>query len=183
MVIYILPLVDSYISYCNLVWSASHRTDSLDRILKIQKKYCRLVTISNYTATSRPLFQLLSILSVYDMHKYQLLIHIYRSTNSLTQIIIIIHFIIIFQISSIHQYCTRQQFNLHVPKCRTSLRQHTIVFQGPKLWNSLPLELRTSHSFNSFKRSLKSCFCLHDQFYHVLFHFTYSFYCIHMIVS
>ena len=100
-------LFDPFISYCNLVWSAPHRTGSLDRILKIQKKYCRLITFSTYTATSRPLFQLLSILSVYDMYKYQLLIHIYRPTNSLTTNNYSLHYYI--SNSSIHQYCTRQQ--------------------------------------------------------------------------
>ena len=147
--------------------------------MKIQKKFCHLITFSNYIATSRPLFQLLSILSVYDMYKYQLLIHIYRSTNSLTKN----NYSLPYYISNsfIHQYCTRQQYNLHVPKCQTFLRQRTIVFQSPKLWNSLPLELRTSHSLNSFKRSLKSFLLLNYMInsFMTCFILLILFYCIH----
>ena len=36
---------------------------------------------------------------------------------------------------------------------RTNIRQFTIVFQGPKLWNSLPVHFRlTSSSYNVFSR-------------------------------
>ena len=49
-----LTLVDPYVSYCNLVWSLSHATMKLDRIHKLQKKYCRLITFP----TLRPLLDL-----------------------------------------------------------------------------------------------------------------------------
>ena len=148
-----MTLVDPYISYCNLVWSSPTKNGHLDKILKIQKKFCRLITFSHYTATSRPLFQLLSILSVYDTYRYQLMIHVYKITNNLIENYYSLQYYVVN--SAIHQYSTRQNTNLHVPKCRTSLRQATIVFQGPKLWNSLPLEIRTNPSLNSFKKSLK----------------------------
>ena len=44
-----MTLVDPYISYCNLVWSSPTKTGHLDKILKIQKKFCRLITFSHYT--------------------------------------------------------------------------------------------------------------------------------------
>ena len=63
-----LTLVDPYMSYCNIVWSAPNNTDQLDKILKLQKKYCRLITFSDFRAHSKPLFQRLSILSVYNKY-------------------------------------------------------------------------------------------------------------------
>ena len=148
-----LTLVDPYVSYCNLVWSLSHATTKLDRIYKLQKKFCRLITFSNFTAPSRPLFQHLSILSVYDKYKYQLLIHVFKSSHNL----IPNHYSCQYYIknSTIHQCNTRQKNNLHIPKCRTCLRQNTIIYQGPKLWNALPDGIKSSKSLNIFKKQLR----------------------------
>ena len=137
------------------------------------------------------------------MYKYQLLIHIYRSTNSLTSHNkIIIHFIIIFQILLFISIAPRQQFNLHVPKCRTSLRQQVrptflvvpkaslVVprFQRKTLggrafpvaeaqaWNSLPSHVTSSSSLASFKRSLKTELFLRsyvEAWYRLMLHVTF----------
>ena len=150
-----LTLVDPYVSYCNLVWSLSHAATKLDRIYKLPKKNCRLITFSNFTAPSRPLFQHLSMLSVYDKYKYQLLIQVYKSSHNL----IPNHYSCQYYIknSSIYQHNTRQQNNLHIPKCRsrTCIRQNTIIYQGPKLWNALPDGMKSSNSFNIFKKQLR----------------------------
>ena len=149
-----LTLVDPYISYCNLVWSAPHCTGQLDKIFKLQKKYCRLITFSDFTAHSRPLFQRLSILSVYDKYKYQLLIYIYKISHGL-----ISNYYsqgLFTKNTLIHDYDTRQKNNLHLPKCRTSLRQQTVIFQGPKFWNMLPSEIRSSPSLGVFKCKLRN---------------------------
>jgi len=139
--------------YCNLVWSLSHATTKLDRIYKLQKKFCRLITFSNFTAPSRPLFQHLSILSVYDKYKYQLLIHVFKSSHNLIPNYYSCQYYI--KNSTIHQCNTRQKNNLHIPKCRTCLRQNTIIYQGPKLWNALPDGIKSSKSLNIFKKQLR----------------------------
>ena len=59
-------LVNPYISYCNLVWALPHETTNLNKFLRIQKKYCRIITFSKFNEHSRLLFVKLSILSVYD---------------------------------------------------------------------------------------------------------------------
>ena len=118
-----------------------------------QKKFCRLITFSNYTEHSRPLFVKLSILNVYEVHKHQLLTHIYSTqnkliTNTYSQTYYNAN-------SKIHDHNTRQKDNLHIPMCRTSTKQNTIAFQGPKLWNSLPMDMRSSISINIFKTKVK----------------------------
>ena len=60
-----------------------HKSTQLDRKMRIQKNYCRLITFSKYDAHSRPLFVRLSILNVYEVHKYQLLSHIFCISNNL----------------------------------------------------------------------------------------------------
>ena len=39
--------------------------------------------------------------------------------------------------------------------CRTKIKKFSILFKGPNLWNSFPLEIKSSYSYNSFKANLK----------------------------
>ena len=103
-----MTLVNPYICYCNIIWSSPHKTSNLEKILKIPKKYWRLITFSKFTEASRPLFQKLHILSVYDTYKYQLLIHIYKTINKLIPISVYYYAIN----ASIHDHDTRQRSNL-----------------------------------------------------------------------
>ena len=51
---------------------------------------------------------------------------------------------------------TRQQNNLFVPPTRTLTGEREMRVEGPKLWNSLPEEIKNSASMHSFKRNLKA---------------------------
>jgi hypothetical protein len=146
-------LVHPYVNYCNLIWASPVKSVQLERILKVQKKYCRLITFSNFVEHARPLFVRLCILNVYEIHKLLLLSHIYVITNGLTKNEYSQQYYIVN--SDIHQYNTRQKNNLHIPNCRTSTKQNTISFQGPKLWNSLPMDVRSSPSIMIFKRKVR----------------------------
>ena len=78
-----LCFVEPYISYCNIVWAQSKPTTQLDKILRVQKKYCRLITFADYRAHSEPLFKQLLILNVYKIHIYQLSLFMYKQLNKL----------------------------------------------------------------------------------------------------
>ena len=144
-------LVNPYISYCNLVWALPHEITNLKKILRIPKKYCRIITFSKFNEHSRPLFVKLSILSVYDTYKYQLLIHVYKEIKNISPAGSRYY----TENSAIHKYNTRQNSNLHLPQCRTSLKRNTISFQGPILWNALSDKIKSCQSLNTFKRKLK----------------------------
>ena len=150
-----LTLVEPYISYCNLVWSSPEKTEALNSILKLQKRYVRLITFSDYSAHSKPLFLKLNISTVYQIHKSQLAIYMYKILNNLIPRLSHHHFI---SNMTIHDYNTRSSHHLHVPYCRTKLRQNTIQFQGPKLWNLLPEEIKSAPSVNIFKKRMRTYF-------------------------
>ena len=38
--------------------------------------------------------------------------------------------------------------------CRTDIKQFTILYQGPKVWNSLPTDITNSESRLSFKKKI-----------------------------
>ena len=56
-----------------------------------------------------------------------------------------------------HKYNTRNKSKLHTDRCRTKMRQSTVQFQGPKLWNSLvPQNIVDEPSLGVFKNSIKN---------------------------
>ena len=59
--------------------------------------------------------------------------------------------------SEAHSLNLRSAVNgtLYVPKSRTALYDGTFTCSAPKVWNSLPLEVRSSDSLNSFKKAVK----------------------------
>ena len=150
-----LTLVEPYINICNIIWAGSSNSGSLDRILRVQKKYCRLITFSGFTAHSRPLFEELFILTVYGIYKYQLSIFMYKLLNNLMPDHIVKRFVF-YENSQIHTYATRHSSALHSEFCRTLCRQSSVRMQGRKLWNALPLDIKKL-SLIVFKKALKRC--------------------------
>ena len=55
----------------------------------------------------------------------------------------------------IHNYNTRSAGNYRPHACRTNLKQFTILYQGPKIWNALPLHIKHSPDLSSFKKHMK----------------------------
>ncbi|MFZ2538156.1 MAG: reverse transcriptase family protein, partial [Oscillospiraceae bacterium] len=150
-----LTLVEPYLSYCNLVWCSPGKSSILEKVFKIQKKYCRLITFSAFRATTKPLFLQLKLLTIYNIYKFQLATYMYRILNSLIPALDHHNF---KTGSTIHDYNTRHKNDLRKPQCRTGLRQKMICFQGPKLWNILPDNIKNAPSLSTFRLRAKYYF-------------------------
>ena len=60
------------------------------------------------------------------------------------------------QNSTIHSYQTRQENHYHYYQARTAIiRQYTVRYQGPLVWNSLGEDVNTSQSLKVFRRKIK----------------------------
>ena len=70
------------------------------------------------------------------------------------------HFKNIFLLNSqIHNYNTRRANEFHIVTPRTNLRQFSIKYQGPFLYNSLDNDIVNSVSLSSFTKKFKKLFC------------------------
>ena len=145
-------LVEPYINYCNLVWASQHKRENLEKNLKIQKRFCRIITFSTFHAHSQPLFKQLALMTVYDIFKYQLAMFMYKCVNNLLPQHSSFNCVVN---DTLHDYSTRSSTNLHIVHCRTKCRWTTVQIQGPKLWNSLPKSLKEIPSPTRFKIKLK----------------------------
>src|SRR5260221_13349112 len=76
-------LVEPYLNYCCMIWASDVKSHNIVKILKIQKKYCRLITFSHFQAHAAPLFDLLKIPTIYNIYKYQVLLYMYKNQHGL----------------------------------------------------------------------------------------------------
>ena len=143
-------LIYPYIVYCNCAWSSTY-VSNLNRIYYLQKRAVQAITNSDYRAHSAPLFSKLGI------QIFSKLVRL-KSPNSCFIIEIILPPLLlnIFVTNSqIHNYGTRTASNYRTHLCRTNLKQFTILYQGPKIWNFLPVSVTRSLNLLSFKTKMK----------------------------
>ena len=57
--------------------------------------------------------------------------------------------------NSIHSYNKRHASFFWLPLCRTNIRQFSISFQGPRFFDTLSSEIKTTPTLMSFKHKLK----------------------------
>ena len=145
-------LVEPYLNYCNLVWASQHKRGNLEKILKVQKKYCRIITFSEFQAHSGPLFKQLAFLTVYSIFRFQLAIFMYKCTHNLLPHNESYSFV---TGNTLHSHATRHCTDLVTAYCRTTCRWTTVQIQGPKLWNSLPDYVKNVPSVNQFRSRVR----------------------------
>lgn len=128
----------SLITYGIQLWGAS--CDSI-RIFKIQKTAIRVLTGSGSTDHCRPLFRRLRVLPLPCLYIYAVLLYVMQHYDSL------------LKNSDLHNYETRQKQNLVVPQHRLQKTEKTVDYNGIKLFNLLPSEIK-SLPLNKFRTAI-----------------------------
>ena len=144
-------LVYPYIHYCNVIWASNYPT-RLSRIEIPQKRAVRAIAKIQYRESTQHVFKELKILKVQEINKLQISFFIFKFHNNQLPKNLSDIFSANYQI---HSYGTRQSDDCHLPRKSTTLGQHSLVFQGPKIWNSIDSKTRNINSFNVFKNIIK----------------------------
>ena len=111
------------------------------------------ICAADYRAPSKPLFQKLGIFDIYSLLSFQVGSFMYLYHHEMLPL----SFQNLFQTGSqIRNSSTRYTESYRPHACRTNIKKITILYQGPKLWNSLPLSVIRSNNLRTFKRLLKS---------------------------
>ena len=151
MIIYLIMFIHNYLTYCNLIWASTYVTN-LEGIYLLQKRAVRAISKADYKASSKTLFANLKILDVSSIYLLQVSSFMYLYHNDALPIA----FNQIFQTGNqIHQYSTRSSDFYRPHSCRTDIKKFSILFQGPKIGNSLPNNIKNAPTFNIFKRVIK----------------------------
>ena len=141
---YILPHLD----YCITVWgySANHH---LDKLLKFQKRAARIIMDKEFDYPSATLFQELKWMTVYERLQYKTATLVFKSLTNMSPLYLSSKFhTVLYQNRQLRSSTNNL---LYVPKPNLEIFRKSISYAGPKLWNSLPLEIRNAKSILSFK--------------------------------
>ena len=137
------------ISYGALIWGSNYKT-KLKPIFILQKRALRAITFSDYRAPSKPIFERLQILNIYEIVQYQLgEIAFKYETNQIPTI-----FRCYFKnLRSVHNHNTRSRSagNFYLSKQRLNYGKFGLKYAAAKVWNSIPAEIRKSSSNKIFK--------------------------------
>ncbi len=136
---HILP----HLQYCTPIWCNTYPTHLLP-LFRLQKKIIRIITNSDYFAHTQPLFKESAILKLFDINKIQIGVYMYKLLKSGLHVQL-----------RYHNYPTSACENLRVPIHHLTLYQHSLSYTGPKVWNSVPNNIRDLPSVHSFKKQLK----------------------------
>ena len=144
-------MIYPYLSYCNSVWGSTYST-CLHPLYLLQKRIVRIITNSPFLAHTKPLFQRLKILTIYNINHFQTscLIYDYHHGNLPQYLQYLFQ-----QNSSIHGHNTRSAMNLHIPSVRTTLSKFALRFHAPIVWNSLPQSIKAIPNKKAFKYKIK----------------------------
>ena len=162
-------LIYPHISYAIEVWGSADTTH-MDKILVLQKRIVRMITLSDQRQddfafpTANPLFLQLGILKVKDIFILQLAKFVFKCLNRSNPVIFHPWFTSTYDI---HHHNTRSKYvcignnvqtrTLFIPCSRTTyygLKRTKVL--GAKIWNGLPMNLRTDDlTFSIFSKEIK----------------------------
>ena len=134
-------LILPYFTYCITAWGGTFE-NHLYPLIKLQKRVLRIICKKPYREHTRNLFVDCNILRLKELYHYSLAIYVFKTKAHET-----------FTLN--HTYPTRNRNNMAVPVHRLTTTQHSVTFMGARIWNSLPLFIRTSASLSIFKKRLK----------------------------
>ena len=146
---YILPIFD----YGCMIWGQCS-TYNMNRLLKLQKRAARIILQADFMTPSKQMFQKLGWLTFAKRVQYHTCVMVFKSLNGLAPEYLTN---LLTRQSETHSRNLRSndKYMLKIPFARTAYYEKSFSVTGPRLWNSLPLQIRQSTGLNSFTKLLK----------------------------
>ena len=139
-------LIYPYLVYCCIVWGSASAT-ALHKLEVLQNRAVRMITRSPFRATASPIFKQSNLLKLCDIRHMQILLFMYKCKHALLPESCMNYCILNLQ----HSYNMRNIHYFAAQPFRTSIREHCISVQGPRVWDLLPVSLQSSDSIESLK--------------------------------
>ena len=140
-------LIYSNLIYCQTVWGGASNS-ALSPLNIIQKRVMRTIEGLKKRDHTNDAFYKHTILKLTDINVFHCATFVYKSLHNLTSNNY-------FTRNLNDRYPTRSGSNLHVPFMSSSQSQTNIRYQGPRIYNCLPDDIKNKPTVYSFKSSLK----------------------------
>ena len=124
--------INSHLNYGNIAWGSSCKTN-LASLYRSQKHAIRVINFKNRFTHTKPLFQEMKILNIYEINVFKILCFMFKCKNKTSPPI----FHKVFQLKPTNKYTMRSTGTVLEPICKTKLDQFSISFRSPHLWNKL----------------------------------------------
>ena len=131
----------SIVSYGLMFWGGSSKT-LMERVFRLQKKALRIICGMKYSESCRGAFPTEGILTLSCMYIYSISVFVFENSH-------------LFPLPS-HSYPTRNNDLLKLPKFKHSLTCKSFMFLAPKIFNSLPNNIKCAGSSRQFKLKIRS---------------------------
>ena len=126
----------------------------MDKVFKLQKKALRIISNSHYLSHSAPLFKEYNLLNVYDTYELELTSFMYKHFTGQLPGVFNDYFTKHIDIKC-HRYSTRKTEDYKVCRSKTEFANKTMRNIGPKKWNSIHENIKTSKSIKTFRSNIK----------------------------
>ena len=154
-------LILPHINYCLMIWGYQ-----CNRIIKLQKKAIRIISVTKYNSHTEPLFKSLSVLKVEDLLKVQILRFYYKFIHK--QLPAYLQSWPINQNTHIHNHFTRKHNKIHTFRTQHEFAKKCLKYNLPHIINNTPDILKdkvTTHSLQGYisyakKIIIKSYVCI-----------------------
>ena len=148
-------LIYPFLTYGIQVWGLTYPT-YLKPVTTLQKRVIRIMTFSDPRSHSEPLLKFLRLLKFSNIIHLEILSFVYQWYHKLSPSCFVHYF---NPLSSIHSYNTRQwKIDNLLFKCvhTTQYSIRSLNYTGPKLWNSLSIDVKKMKPFSSFRQYIKN---------------------------
>jgi hypothetical protein len=143
-------MIHPYYLYCNIIWGGASQA-ALSTLICLQKRAVRLISKSEFRAHTGPIFSRLGILKLNDIHKFQVLIYMYKAKFDLLPGSIPKQ---VTPLTVSGYYNLRKDRDFLMERFRTDIRKKSIAVNGPDLWHSLSAVEKEVKSIFIFKKLL-----------------------------
>ena len=155
-------LVYPFLTYAIPVWGVANDSH-INPIKILQKKIVRMITFTDKfprpiepLAHTPPIFHELEILTITDVFKVQTAKFVYNCVNVLAPVQFRSFFT--FTNSNYNTAASRKE-SLYIPHARTTNYElNSIKNIGARIWNHIPINIRSNVSVKSFTKNLKQHF-------------------------
>ena len=142
-------MIYPHLLYCNIVWGGANVT-ALNKLLILQKRAVRMIANAYYLAPSSNLFSRLHILKIHEIHTLSISLFMFNAKHRKLPN----HLLNFVEVVSASRHNTRMANEFVFPFARTTIRQRSLSFCGPRIWHSLPYDIRHCPTWSTFNNSI-----------------------------
>ena len=146
-------LVEPHFRFCCSVWGTCGVTTRCT-LEKLQNRAIRIITDSPFDAPAKPLLRQLRLPSIAELIRQESAGMVYKAINGQAPV----YLSSLFNSTSAvtNRMLRNSNLNLRPPRMKTTFGQNSFAYRGATIWNSLPNNCRTAHTFRTFKMKLKA---------------------------